>query len=59
MEPRTPDDPEVRRAIERFEAAGTDEVDEARLACKLRLAAEEHAELLCRSREVGDLRVYR
>jgi hypothetical protein len=59
MGPLSPDDPEVRRAIERFEAAGADAADEERLAIKLRQAAEEHAELLRRSREVGDLRVYR
>lgn len=51
--------PEIRAAMEKLEAATPAEIDDPAFAAELRRGAEEHAEILRRSRELGNLRVYR
>jgi hypothetical protein len=51
--------PEIRAAIDKLEAATAAEIDDPAVAAELRRGAEDHAEILRRSRELGNRRVYR
>lgn len=53
------DDVALKLAAAQFRGTKADHADEVRLATELRRAADEHVELLRRSRELGDRRVYR
>lgn len=51
--------PEILAAIKRLEASTPAEIDDPTIAAELRRGAEEHAEILRRSRELGDRRIFR
>lgn len=51
--------PEVEAAIRRLEAATAEEIDDPKVAEQLRKGAEAHDDVLRRSRELGNRRVYR
>jgi hypothetical protein len=53
------EDEELQSAIERFLTGSANSDHEVRLAERLRVAADDHADLQRGSREVGDKRVYR
>ncbi|HEU4732397.1 MAG TPA: hypothetical protein VFT22_31095 [Kofleriaceae bacterium] len=50
---------EIEAAIRKLEAATAAEIDDPNVAEQLRKGAEDHAEVLRRSRELGNRRVYR
>lgn len=51
--------PEILAAIKKLEAMTGEEIDDPTVAAMLRKGAEEHVEILRRSRELGDRKVYR
>lgn len=50
---------ELRAALKKIEESSGAEIDDPAFAAQLRKGAEEHAEILRRSRELGNKRVYR
>lgn len=50
---------ELKAELAKLESVSPDKIDDPAIADKLRKGAEEHTEILRRSRELGNRRVYR